>query len=353
MNKNILKQLKFGFEIEGNFENSDDLLDLSGKFVDDGSVGSEEEIILPKGFNGMYIEGGDGGEDCASCDGRGYWNEECNCDSDIHNCRHEHTNRCGTLPNYSTCTHSECGDDCYIRPCDEQDDYHERSCDDCGGSGQTGSGEEVLAQEYNSKIIKDLKTLKQELSQFKSGQNHIWNRTCGLHLHVSPKVFDYQLLWNAVGDLDFLNRIFREALGWCECQKKRLLYQDNLYYQSWKNPFDFIKTFQGKYQERNFNGDSLKYRFMRFHDHLKTLEFRFLCPCQHKEENIENLLSLLTDYLADQSAYIREGLASDNNPLIEQVINIPEIQTTLAREVLDLSFPAPKSLVLATDRRAI
>lgn len=53
-------------------------------------------------------------------------------------------------------------------------------------------------------------------------------------------------------------------------------------------------------------GNSIKYSFMNFH-YYKTLEFRFLTPCEHKVANVKKLLESLTMFLGKEAKdnYIR------------------------------------------------
>lgn len=297
MNKNKLKQLTFGFEIEGLFDTSINC--EPGNFKHDGSV--DTDISTPKGFN-TYILDSEESDTCNRCDGEGYIDEVCECEREL-TCTQSHGH-------YNSCYHRNCTDD---------DSYHRVDCDDCGGDG-TISQEEEVAGEYASPIYKDFQEMLVALSAFKSGKNHIHNQSCGLHLHIGLKNNHWRMLYNAMGNLAFLNKIKTEAAEWCNCQDTRLNYQKDMYYQFWKNPFDFINCFQGKQSVRNFEGgDSLKFRFMRFHKDYKTVEFRFLEPCKHKCANVKKLVSLLTDYLAEESHYYVEGKSAINTPEKETV----------------------------------
>ena len=345
MNKNILKQFTFGFEIEGNFaESLKDNLD-GENFKEDGSVGSDERIRLPASFHAINL--GESDEECDRCDGTGQFREECNCERETH-CEHEHELSCYTSRvitqcyerygnnlldtilnhfNADNCDHNCAEEDCPgSYPCEDDDDYHVVDCEECGGSGNnSGSG---LAQEYASDKFSSIETLLKELAIFKSGgtdlfagcpkPNHIWNRTCGLHLHIGKKPtnkLSYKQLWNAVANIEFLRALHAQASNWCECQRKRLLRDNDHYYTMFKNPIDLIETYQHQYPLRNW-GDgqpSEKFRFLRFHDEYKTLEFRFLSPCKHKVENVEKLISFLTDYLGSSNIWKSEAKVTDKS----------------------------------------
>ncbi len=316
MNNTVLKHLQFGFEIEGVFHNK--LENLPGKFKEDGSVGSEEHLSIPGSFPFIPGDGDSDGESCERCEGDGRYYEDCQCDYDVHRCEHNcsHTAPCTR----SVCAH-ECDNDCYIRSCDDDDEYHHVDCPDCDGHGSR-NGDSQYAQEYASKVIKTMEELLAEVSKFDK-QTHIWNKTCGLHLHIGNKPRckpGYKKLWNATGNLDFLRKLSDEACTWCECQRTRLICNDDLYFQFWKNPYDFISTFNQKYPLRAFSHSDpcSKFRFLRFHDTLHTLEFRFLAPCEHKVQNIKKLLSLLTDYLGSDSTYENQANV-DEKPVHETV----------------------------------
>ena len=109
--------------------------------------------------------------------------------------------------------------------------------------------------------------------------------------------------------MDFLRALYDQAGQWCDCQRKRLYEDNDHYYQFWKNPLQLIRTYQHQYPLRNFSpeGESEKFRFLRFHEDFHTLEFRFLSPCQHKVDNVEKLISFLTDYLGAKNEYNSEA----------------------------------------------
>jgi hypothetical protein len=343
MNKNILKQFTFGFEIEGNF--SEKLADkLEGDFKEDGSVGSDERIKLPAGFKAIDL--GEGEEECGSCDGRGQYHQDCNCDGETH-CEHEHRVECFTdtqredcetrYPNRDlltmlrqrhspdNCNH-DCGDCPVSYPCEDDDDYHLVDCNDCNGSGNNEN--RGLAQEYASDKFNTIEALLKELTMFKSGStkpNHIWNKTCGLHLHIGKKPtnkLSYKQVWNATANMDFLRALYDQASNWCACQRKRLLRDNDHYYQMFKNPIDLIETYQHQYPLRSWGGNepNEKFRFLRFHENYKTLEFRFLSPCEHKVDNVEKLISFLTDYLGANNEYKSQAKVTDEP--IHEVLNI-------------------------------
>lgn len=333
MNKEVLKQLQFGFEIEGLF--SDDLKDeVDGEFQDDGSVhfdSSSRDKIL-KLFEPLRFDGESQG--CDNCHGEGHYNEDCQCEYDVDDCQHEHNGDCGAISENDVvisrnCTH-ECSDDCYRRPCDSDDDYHWVECSECDGSGEGSSGESE-AKEYASPVYRSLDGLQNHMNKF-SEDKHAWNDSCGLHFHVSTKEEkDWKKFWNAVANLDLLSALHKQATTWCECQRKRLLYSDDQYYSFWHNPYSFNSCFNKKYPARDFHTDmNTKFKFMRFHDEddhsngkPPTLEFRFLSPCKHKTENVEKLLSFLTDYLGSDETVetFAEALNQPNKVTLE--ISVP------------------------------
>lgn len=301
MNKNRLKQLTFGFELEGNFCKS--LVDLEGKFKDDGSVDSDLDASLEP-----IMIGSDESEDCSSCEGSGSYIEDCECDEDRLVCgqrleSHEHR------------------EECFETPCHNDNDYHRRDCEDCHGNGSFGGEGIEAAREYSSPKFTEFTDMIKMLKKF-TPDKFVYNESCGFHLHIGLKNGQYKKLYNVMSDYNFLMSIYEQAKSWCPCLKDRLMFQDNLYYQTWKNERDLIKTFKGQFQERNFNGDSLKYRFMRFHEEFKTLEFRFLCPCEHKVANTGKLISLVTDYLNETTNLVVEQEIGTINPPQKETMNI-------------------------------
>lgn len=337
MNKQVLKHLQFGYEIEGAFHEKLETLD--GEFKEDGSVGSETRLSIPSDF--PTLGGNDREHDsdsCDTCNGDGRYWEDCQCEYDEHDCRHEHDDDCESTPeqlrqtpglSMQNCSH-ECsdGDNCYYRRCEGDDEYHHVDCQDCDGNGSRSSDGNSYDAEYASKVFLTLDGLCNELVKFISGakepkdNTHIWNKTCGLHLHVGIRPNHrpgYKKLWSAAANLEFLRELSDESQTWCECQRTRLIVNDDLYYQFWRNPYDLISTFNKKYPLRAFNHQdpSEKFRFMRFHRDFKTLEFRFLSPCKHKVENVKKLVSLLTDYLGSENTYTSISKVN-TNPKVEE-----------------------------------
>lgn len=352
MNKSILKQFTFGFEIEGNF--AQNLTDkLNGNFKEDGSVGSDERIRLPSDFEPYNLEGNDGfdGDTCSTCEGNGQYNEDCECEGSTR-CEHPHQLECYTeslkeecerrFPNINllsalhnryaadNCDHNCRESGCLITyECENDNDHHLVDCNNCDGTGSvSGSG---LAQEYASKKFTKIEDMLKELAMFKSEKRkptHIWNRTCGLHLHIGKKPtnkISYKQIWNATANMDFLRTLYEQAGNWCTCQRKRLFRDDDHYYAMFKNPIDLIETYQHQYPLRTWRneGPNEKFRFLRFHEDFKTLEFRFLSPCEHKVGNVERLISSLTDYLGSSNIYKSDAKVTDK-PISEKIgISIP------------------------------
>lgn len=356
MNNKILSQLSFGFELEGAFSQKlYNKLDGIGSFKEDGSVDSSDEE-LPKRERtyvmlerrGVNVQGeSEGRHECGECNGDGGYREDCECDGET-NCSHSHTEMCETertlehpIQRHDNCSHDCVESDCPVEyPCSNDDDYHWVRCDYCDGDGNTGSDNE-LVQEYASEIFTEFEKFQAVIEMF-DDKNYASNRTCGFHFHIGMKPeahfkkLTYKNLWNAVGNLAFLKALYDEACTWCPCQKKRLCSYDDHYYQFWKNPYDFISTYNRKYQFRNFNGDaSTKFRFLHFHNDFSTLEFRFLSPCKHKAANAEKLLSYLTDYLA-------------SNDIIQASEDVPQVASKQHNVDLIKQINSERKYVCAT-----
>ena len=227
MNKNILENLTFGFEIEGVFKAG--MLDLvkTGNFVSDGSV----HINVP-------------------------WEAQ-------------------VIPTVYSCNNCVLNEDRSVNTyCDAHRAIYHR--------------EGSVSSEFESQVYPDFNECLKDLKKF-TDKNHVWNNTCGLHFHVGSKG-DCRKLWGLVSNFDFLNKLVEDSKSWCACQKSRLEYSGmGNYYSSYSTKNQLILATKGRINE--------KYKVCRFHPEYHTLEFRFLCPCPHKVENVVKLLNVLTSYL--------------------------------------------------------
>lgn len=312
----ILEKFSFGFEVEGLFSSDLQKINLIGSgdynhagFKSDGSVHMDNEE-LP--FSDLAQIGGG---QCDNCDGSGYFRQDCECDYDCDFYEHDHSENCDAEAceeeeeedeghNHSEvcCSIDEHAHDEECLPCYDDDDAHEVSCDYCDDGERNGSGR---ASEFASPVYEDLNTALEQLSLFNSN-TYAFNETCGLHFHIGAKNEKWQKqLWQLVGNYDLLERLHTEALTYCRCQKKRTLSQldPNLgrsrFCEKTKSPLSLIFDFKG----------STKYRFVRFHKEYKTLEFRFLSPCQHKIENVKKLIDTLLDFATSSEAIKEIGQA--------------------------------------------
>ena len=306
----ILEKWSFGFELEGLFSRELQSISLStdhnyssAGWKSDGSVHN----VVADFSDFARIRG----IHCSSCNDTGYYMQDCECDYECDYGSHEHGD--GDCNN-DACEeegeveqdheHSEvCCDleehehDEECLPCYSDDEYHEMSCEDCDGDTEEGN----RASEFASPVYEDIDEALTELSKFNS-ETHAYNETCGLHFHIGAKNEKWQRqLWQLVGNMDLLERLHNEALGYCKCQKDRTLSQldPNLqrsrFCEKTKTPLSLVMDFK----------NSQKYRFVRFHNEYKTLEFRFLSPCKHKVENVKKLLNTLLDF-ATSSDTVKE-----------------------------------------------
>lgn len=173
-------------------------------------------------------------------------------------------------------------------------------------------------QEYASPVYKFSELIK-ALEKFTPGELHFWNYSCGLHLHVSAKT-NHQRDWlkAQLYNFDFMGELITLAKGgMCPHQKKRLSDEDCLSYcRIWDNR----KELRSEYYRAD------KYRFMNNHE-SGTNEFRFLCPCEHKVENVFKLVKKMKEYLSQETVIVSVS-ASVVKCESEPVIDSFEIQKT-------------------------
>lgn len=248
MNKQILDQLTFGFEIEGLFKQGlNEKLEHKGQFVRDGSV---QHLLSPWADDGtsesmMMIPASRPGE-CRDCIWEG-----------------DH------LARYCPVHHAR---------------YH--------SEGST-------AQEYSSNIFKTFDSCLKALELFKTDETYVYNETCGLHFHIGMKTKSkFTQLYSAATDFDFMRQLYKSASKWCPHQAARLN-RDGHFYAFWGDRFGLISDMK--------RGE--KYRFVRFHPEYQTLEFRFLCPCEDKIANVKSLLEEVTMYLGKDDHFRQYAMA--------------------------------------------
>lgn len=111
------------------------------------------------------------------------------------------------------------------------------------------------------------------LSLFENGNNYLRNDSCGIHIHIKPKL-KYKKLKYLLADYKFiidLQKFAEKNLCW--------LTRDRIKNNTYCKPYTTLsKTFTAWKVER-------KYSFVRNHPQ-GTLEFRFFSTCKHKIENI-------------------------------------------------------------------
>lgn len=260
MNKSILEQFSFGFEIEGMFK--DGMMEqLHGRFVSDGSVSAlspefETQLIL-----------------------RDY------------NCNQCSYNSNGRIEIYCPAHHA-----IYRRE----------------GSSST---------EYESLVYPSFEECLKDLKKF-TPKTHIFNETCGLHFHIGLKgqenketitdnfgnIINQNKLFSLGSNLDYLKSLWGNAKTWCDCQKTRLeSNRAERFCAIYRDSKDLKNSTTGVREQ--------KYRMVRFHREYNTLEFRFLCPCEHKIQNVIKLLNNFTGYLGRKETIHREAM-------VETEINI-------------------------------
>lgn len=262
--KKLINDLSFGFEIEGKFDEKL-LKDFDSDFFKmDGSV----SVPVPKKFVAVQC----GGEECNDCGGSGTYDCDDNCDED---CNGGH------------------------------------DCSNCNGSGNYGEGE---AEEFASEVYNDLPACLADLGKFNK-KSHAFDASCGLHFHIGIKKsseLSWTNLYSVICNFDFMQKLHSEAVDYCQCQKNRLLFRDTHFYPFWANQFEIMRSLGRAGNE--------KFRFMNYHQHYKTLEFRFLCPCEHKVDNVKKLVASVVEYLDGKSKHKMTEYASADR--VESVLDL-------------------------------
>lgn len=298
-------KLTYGFEIEGLF--SQKLYDqinsagLGGEFQDDGSV----DIRCPDEFKAVRSED----EECNSCEGVGYYEDSCDCDDELE-CTDQSEGH----------TH---GDSCYIRNCGDDPANHRNNCSDCSGTGRREAND---VREYASGVFDEADKMLDTMQMF-DPKNYVWDFSCGLHLHIGGELFNEAganideasaELKSVFCDYKFLQAVRKSALNeFCSHQAERLARHAS--YCEWVGRQTLINTFYNHH----------KYSFLNFHPQ-GTLEFRFLCPCEHKIANVKKLLAMIDEHLNKRIEYVKTisvpGKISRINVLNAKVPSVENIE---------------------------
>lgn len=131
--------------------------------------------------------------------------------------------------------------------------------------------------EINTDIFTKQDKMLEAIALLKNGDNYFCDNSCGLHLHIKPKL-DYGYLRDKIEDYRFIKKLEKFGFGLCEHLKAR---RGNYY----------CETYKGIERTRVDLAYGEKYRFVRNHKEYGTYEFRFFAPCEHKVENIKKFLS--------------------------------------------------------------
>ncbi len=178
--------------------------------------------------------------------------------------------------------------------------------------------EGTVSSEYATDVFQDFPACLEALKKF-TKKNHIWNETCGLHFHVGLKGSTdlnkhYRKLFAIACNKSYIEELAKEALTWCDCQKSRLGNTDrSRFYLPYGSAREMISASKGSH---------VKYRFVNFHPRYKTLEFRFLCPCEHKAANVVKLMNSLTGYLARKESVHRYTVATVSKKEEPHIMNM-------------------------------
>lgn len=306
MNTKILDQLTFGFEIEGVFtKGMHKKLGNKGVFKQDGSVHRLDASLLPnkkaQGTSSLI------------------WPEIRECADRRTGCNYINNGGQRIITNY----------------CDEHDHLE--------GEVYEGS----TATEYASGIYQNFDEMLKDIELFTGGK-YIYNNTCGLHLHVGIKeqskriqevqkrgfginqvtgtlseqiitekkeefTQNWKKLYQTAQNWELQSLLWGQALAYCQHQKERLTDNDR---------YRWCKVYPTKQHMINAaNGNNIKYSFMNFHHGYKTLEFRFLVPCDCKVENIVMLMETLTTFLGKDKKenFYRVGDRDISTPVKENL----------------------------------
>jgi hypothetical protein len=153
--------------------------------------------------------------------------------------------------------------------------------------------EEELEENYSDYtelaigIFMSFQSMIDFLSLFNRENGYIYNRTCGLHIHLKPKrdtdlrrrIGDWQLIRD-------LQEFAKDNL--CEHIYPRVIDGGG----RWCRTYGGIETAWRRWRQQE------KYSFLRNHP-IGTVEFRFFSPCEHKIENAINFFDFLENKLKE------------------------------------------------------
>lgn len=205
--------------------------------------------------------------------------------------------------------------------------------DFCGDSSVNGSLSADLKSKYKKKSSSGIREFKTKIicadkveDIFNNFQkpDFICDDTCGLHLHVSIDDLDYKALWGVVSDWNFLKKVKKMAIDNFGDKQADRLQGDHIgrYARDYLDRRDLIMS---STQDR---GD--KYKFVRFHNELKTLEWRFFALYDKPQQNIDNInmfLQALLEQINSDKIYTQksEVMFEDNIICEDYVINLGKL----------------------------
>lgn len=165
---------------------------------------------------------------------------------------------------------------------------------DAEGKEQSCSGVNMRSEmtEYNSPVY-SFRNMIGHLKKFQTGTYHFWNYHSGLHLHISSSDTENKAWLKAqLYNFDFLSELHKEMLeNTCLHQKHRL--ESSSTCSKWADRETLRRELYYPH----------KYRFMNNH-RSGTHEFRFVCPCEHKVENIIKMMKIVKSYMEQEEVVI-------------------------------------------------
>ena len=164
---------------------------------------------------------------------------------------------------------------------------------------ENNNGDMYEINEVAMGVFDRFERLQEYLAKFKNGKNYLSNDTCGLHIHIKPKM--KMQLKDMCFDKDFILKIQEYSKLLCAHIGDRVA--NNHFCQP---QFTFRNMFNN-YRHKT------KYAFMGNHPQ-GTIEFRFLSACEHKSQNVERFFQYFIEQLNITQARIfakRTGLKTD------------------------------------------
>lgn len=180
--------------------------------------------------------------------------------------------------------------------------------------------------EFTMGIIQNYKGLNKFLSILEN-KGYYQNNTCGIHLHLGCPSRDIKAILLSKMFIKSLEKFCLSDL--CDCNISRLESQNR-----------FCRLYSDRI-DRIYNDikSGNKYRLVRNHKELGTIELRLFSACNHRKDNIAKVVNFIDGFLKENKPEIRLTRSLSGDKVIDDII------FNLKKEKLDFKFKVDNPVI--------